>query len=114
MVSFVSRIKEVKEQFLELPEVKRIKELEAFIDNNENIKVLFNKLKSVQKQMVHAKEYNQPNQYNIYKDEYNSIYNELLDKPFIEEYLELLEIVDGKLSSFTYAVEKEINKIINK
>ena len=34
--------------------------------------------------------------------------------PFMEEYLELLEIVDGRLSSFTYTVEKEINKIINK
>ena len=113
-MSFVSRIKEIKEEFLELPEVKRIKELEAFIDNNEDIKSLFIKLKTVQKQMVHAKEYNQPNQYNIYKDEYNLIYNELLDKPFIEEYLELLEIVDGKLANFTYAVEKELNKIINK
>jgi cell fate (sporulation/competence/biofilm development) regulator YmcA (YheA/YmcA/DUF963 family) len=110
----VSRIKEVKEEFSKLPEVIRIRELEAFIDNNEEIKSLFNNLKSIQKQMVHAKEYNQPNQYNIYKDEYDSIYNNLLDKPFMEEYLELLEIVDDKLSNFTYAVEKELNKIINK
>lgn len=113
-MSFVSRIKEVKVEFLATPEVKRIKELEAFIDNNDDINTLFIRLKEIQKQMVHAREYNQPNQYNIYKDEYNSVYNELLDMPFMEEYLELLEIVDGRLSSFTYTVEKEINKIINK
>lgn len=113
-MSFVSRIKEVKVEFLATPEVKRIKELEAFIDNNDDINSLFIRLKEIQKQMVHAREYNQPNQYNIYKDEYNSVYNELLDMPFMEEYLELLEIVDGRLSSFTYTVEKEINKIINK
>ncbi len=110
----MSRIKEVKVEFLATPEVKRIKELEAFIDNNDDINSLFIRLKEIQKQMVHAREYNQPNQYNIYKDEYNSVYNELLDMPFMEEYLELLEIVDGRLSSFTYTVEKEINKIINK
>ena len=97
-----------------LPEVKRIKELEAFIDNNDDIKALFDKLKAVQKQMVCAREFNQPKQFQIYKSEYDTIYNELLDKPFVEEYLELLEIVDNKLSLFTFSVENEINKIINK
>lgn len=108
-----NRITEIKKEFLSLPEVIRIQELEKYIDNNVSINNKLNELKEKQKQMVNAKEYNQLNQYKIYLDEYNSLKSELLDLPFVEEYLELLEIVNEKLTSLTNEIEYRLNKAIN-
>ena len=114
MESFVSnRITEIKKEFLSLPEVIRIQELEKYIDNNASINNKLNELKEKQKQMVNAKEYNQLNQYKIYLDEYNNLKSELLDLPFVEEYLELLEIVNEKLTGLTNEIEYKLNKAIN-
>lgn len=108
-----NRITEIKKEFLSLPEVIRIQELERYIDNNASINNKLNELKEKQKQMVNAKEYNQLNQYKIYLDEYNSLKSELLDLPFVEEYLELLEIVNEKLTGLTNEIEYKLNKAIN-
>ena len=101
------------EYFNSLPEVARIKELEHYIDNNEKIKKAFNELKDIQKKMVASKEYNQINQYKIYKIDYENKRCELYDLPFVEEYLELLEYVDNLLIDFTNKIEEGIEKKIN-
>lgn len=108
-----NRITEIKKEFLLLPEVIRIQELEKYIDNNASINNKLNELKEKQKQMVNAKEYNRLNQYKIYLDEYNNLKSELLDLPFVEEYLELLEIVNEKLTGLTNEIEYKLNKAIN-
>lgn len=108
-----NRITEIKKEFLSLPEVIRIQELEKYIDNNASINNKLNELKEKQKQMVNAKEYNQLNQYKIYLDEYNNLKSELLDLPFVEEYLELLEIVNEMLTGLTNEIEYKLNKSIN-
>ncbi len=114
MESFVSnRITDIKKEFLSLPEVIRIKELENYIDNNKAINSKLDQLKEKQKQMVNAKEFNQYNQYNMYLKEYNDLKSELLDLPFVEEYLELLEIVNNKLVDITSEIEYKLNKAIN-
>ncbi len=101
---------DIKQEFLELPEVKRIKELESYIDQNPKINSKLKELKQKQQQMVHAKEFQQHNQYHVYKKEYDSIYEELLDLPFVEEYLELLDIVNQTLVEFTSIIQKKINE----
>lgn len=101
------------EYFNNLEEVKRIKELEGYIDNNKDIKNKFNELKDLQKKLVNAKEYNQINQYNVYLKEYNNLKNELLDLPFVEEYLELLDYVNNMLNYLTKSIEMDIDKKIN-
>lgn len=108
-----NRITEIKKEFLLLPEVIRIQELEKYIDNSGAINNKLTELKEKQKQMVNAKEYNQLNQYKIYLDEYNKLKTELLDLPFVEEYLELLEIVNEKLTGLTNEIEYKLNKVIN-
>ena len=109
-----SRIDSLKVQFQEMEEVKRIKELESYIDNNPKINELFLKLKTIQKQMVHAKEFNQYNQLKIYTEEYNKTKNDLMDLPFVEEYLELLEIVNNNLANITFQIENSLNTELNK
>lgn len=104
-----NRIDNIKEYFNSLPEVKRIKELESYIDSNSEINNTFNAIKEIQKKMVNAKEFNQINQYKLYLDEYNLLKDKLMDLPFVEEYLELLEIVNSKLVLLTQTIEQEMN-----
>lgn len=109
-----SRNTQIIEYFNGLEEVKRIKELENYIDNNDLINSFFKELKLKQKQLINAKEYNQPNQYKIYLDEYNEIKSKLFDLPFVEEYFELLEYVNSLLNQLTSEIEFKLNKFINK
>ena len=103
-----NRIDEIKNELLDMPEVIRFKELEGYINKNERINTLFSQVKEKQKQMINAKEFNQHNQYNIYNKEYNDLLNELYNLPFVEEYLELVDIINQKLGSLSFLIEKEL------
>ena len=96
-----------------MPEVERIHELEAYIDNNKDIKQAFDSLKDIQRKMVSSKEFNQEKQYQMYLLEYNNKKKELLDMPFVEEYLELIEEVGYKLNDLSYFISNELHKKIN-
>ena len=100
--------------FNNLEEVKRIKELEPYIKNNKEINDKFIELKDIQKKMINAKEFNQINIYYELKKEYDKKKNELFDLPFVEEYLELVDIVNNMLNDLSneinYLIDKEINK----
>ena len=109
----MSNISPLKEYFSNLPEVKRIKELEKYIDTNEEIKKSFNEIKRIQKNLVSSKEFHQNNQYQIYLEEYKKAKMHLLDLPFVEEYLELIEIVGTKLKGASSLIEEELKKTIN-
>ena len=99
--------------FNELPEVKRLKALEPYIKNNEDINNKYIMMKDLQKKMVASREFDLINQYNEYKKEYEKIKNELLDMPFVEEYLELVDEINQLLNNLSdeinYLIDKEIN-----
>ena len=99
--------------FNNIPEVIRLKELKNYIESNEKIINEFDEIKNVQKQIVNAKEFNQINQLTVYEDEYKRLNQELLDIPFVEEYLELMNYVDQMINSFVKEVEYQIDKKIN-
>lgn len=108
----MSSLDKLKKALQEDPAIKRIQELEDFIDKNEKLRDLFSSFKEVQKKMVNAKSYHQPRQYEVYKKEYNTIYQSILDFPFMEEYLELLEEAYFKLKGITELIENKINSKI--
>ncbi len=99
--------------FNNIPEVIRLKELKNYIESNEKIINKFDEIKDLQKKMVNAKEFNQINQLKAYEEEYKRLNSELLDIPFVEEYLELMNQVDLMIQGFVNNVEYEINKKIN-
>ncbi len=99
--------------FNNIPEVIRLKELKNYIESNEKIINKFDEIKDLQKKMVNAKEFNQINQLKAYEEEYKRLNSELLDIPFVEEYLELMNQVDLMIQGFINNVEYEINKKIN-
>lgn len=109
----MSNILELKEYFSDLPEVKRIHELENYIDNNQEIKDCFNEIKRIQKLMVSSKEFNQMKQYQMYLEEYNKTKDKLLDLPFVEEFIELIDIVGNMLKELSLEIEDELYKKIN-
>ena len=99
--------------FNELPEVIRLKELEPYIKNNEDINNKFKYMKDLQKKMVASREFDLINQYNEYKKEYEMVKEELLNMPFVDEYLELVDNVNQLLNNLSeeinYLIDKEIN-----
>jgi len=108
----VNSTKEIIEYLNNLEEVKRFKKLEEIINNNLTIKNKLNELNDIKKKMVNSKEFNQINQYSIYKKEYDKIYNELIDMPFVEEYFELKEYVYNLLNNLKNDIEYQIEELI--
>ncbi len=104
--------KEIIEYLNNLEEVKRFKKLEEIINNNLTIKNKLNELNDIKKKMVNSKEFNQINQYSIYKKEYDKTYNELIDMPFVEEYFELKEYVYNLLNNLKNDIEYQIEELI--
>ena len=94
--------------------VKRIKELENFIDNDKELNELISNLKKLQKKMINSKKYNLLNQYKIDLAEYNKLKEKIMEYPFVEEYLECLEIVNDKLKYISDGINEKINYLINR
>lgn len=102
----------IKEYFNSLEEVKRIHELEPLIDNNKEIKEKLDELLDLQHRLVHSKYYKESNRDEL-EELYNQKKNELINLPFLEEYLELLDIVDEMLKNYSYKISQSIEKDIN-
>ena len=110
---WLSNIDKLQNYFSNLDETKRFKELENYIKNNKKIKKLYDDMLEKQKQLVNAKEFNQKEQAKIYEEEYNKLQQELLDMPFVEEFLELVDILNSKLNIISSELEDKLEKVIN-
>ena len=109
----MSNIDKLQNYFSNLDETKRFKELENYIKNNKKIKKLYDDMLEKQKQLVNAKEFNQEEQAKIYEEENNKLQQELLDMPFVEEFLELVDILNSKLNIISSELEDKLEKVIN-
>ena len=109
-MNFVSRIQGLIDYYNELPEVKRLKELEPYYDNNSKISEILNQMDELNKKMkdAYGKE-DYPN-YKKYKDEYYNKYEELLDIPFVEEFKELIDIIYNRLELTSKIIDDELKK----
>ena len=105
-------IDEIISNFSSLDEVKRIKELEPLIDNNEEVKQKLDELLSIQKELINSRYYKLSTREEL-ENKYNQKKNEIIELPFLDEYLELLDFMDERLINFKSIVEKSINKDIN-
>ncbi len=103
---------EIMEYFKNLPEVKRIKELEHYIDTNKEIKEKFEEIKVIQKELVNAKESRQFVRMKEYEQKWNRGIEELKELPFVEEYLELVEIINQKWNQFIFLIENGIQCLL--
>ena len=92
--------------------VKRIIELEKFIDNNQELKELIIRRNDVSKLILNSKRAGLINAYNDYKNEYDMITEKIMSYPFVEEYLDLLNQFNNEVKLINEYLENKINKIL--
>lgn len=88
--------------------VKRFKELEEVIDHNKEINQSFQELLVLQKQLVQS-EQTPTLETDLVRKEYQNKYDELTSFYLINEYLDLLELINNDLQLITTIIENEIN-----
>ncbi len=103
----MSKLKELIIALQNDSEIIRFKELEEIIDHNESIRTDFNHLLHLQKVMV-KKEYKKDSSLKNAQEEYDKQLKIVMDYPIIEEYLDLLEIINNDLSTIQSIIEQEI------
>jgi cell fate (sporulation/competence/biofilm development) regulator YmcA (YheA/YmcA/DUF963 family) len=106
----VSRIKCLIDYYKDLPEVKRLKELEPYYDNNKDITRILDEMDNLNKKMKISYVEENYLDYKKYKDEYHNKYQELLDIPFVEEFKELMDIIYNMLDTTSKIIENELKK----
>lgn len=103
----MSKIKELITLIKDDETIIRFKELENIIDHNRSIKTDFDELLHLQKIMV-KKEFNKEKSFDQAKKKYDAQLNKVLQYPVIEEYLDLLDIINNDLSLIKSIIESEI------
>ena len=92
------------------PYIKRIKEIEEYIDNNDILKKLIKKRQEVARKLLNAKHNGDIKDYQSNQSEYDVLTQNILDFPFVEEYLDLLEDYNERLQEMVSYLGSNINK----
>ncbi len=108
----MSEIEALKQAFAEYPWFERLKELEQVIDCNADLSLKIRRLKQTQKKMVQSEEAGKIREWTHLSEEYETIFKEVLDFPFVEEYLDLLDLAYDKLKTAQYIAEQKINRCL--
>ncbi len=96
------------------PNLIRLQELEKVLDNRNEIKDLIHKKQEISKQMMNSKVIGLKNAYKDFKEQYDKINNDLLDFPFVCEYIDLLDYYNQLLSEMISYLETKINNGLKK
>ncbi len=86
--------------------IKRFKQLEQVINNDQTLLNILKTFKDIQKQYVQESHYNKVSR--EVQDAYSSMQKKLLEYPLISEYLELIEDVNNILQNITYMIENSL------
>lgn len=92
----------------ELEEVRRFKEIEKYIDSNDELKLNMERLLELQRQMVNAKHLELVNAFAQFKQEYDIIVEKIVDLPLVDEFFELYQSIHLILVELFGIIEKEI------
>ena len=109
-MNFVNRSNYLIDYYSSLPEVQRLKELESYIDNNKDLQQKINELDLLKVEVKEALQNEDYEQYRKSKALYDIKYEQILDIPFVEEYIELINIIYNRLELTANIIEKEIRK----
>ncbi len=105
-----------KENLLKLIEenesVQRYKQIEKVINKDKTLKLKINQLKSVQKQLINAKEINKTQAIKKFQEEHDQLLEEIESFPLMAEYLELQDEINQMLKTVVEIIENRINKEI--
>ncbi|MCF7926103.1 MAG: YlbF family regulator [Candidatus Izimaplasma sp.] len=96
------------EKITDQPKVKRFKQLEKIIDQNDELMQEYKKLLNLQKQLVQKKHQKTSNVNSLQKT-YDAQKKRVETYPLISEYLDLLDEINNDLDLIQSIITEEIN-----
>ncbi len=93
--------------------IKRLHALEKAFDSDTEISKLINLKQEYSKQMINAKYLRLTNTYNDYREKYDQVNKKLMDYPFLDEYMDLLNYYNNLLKDIINYIETNVNKKIS-
>ena len=104
----MNKLLELTELLVTDEHIIRFKQLEKIIDHNEILKADYNNLLDLQKLMVQNETKKSPN-YNDSKINYDAQKEKIMSNFILEEYLDLIELINNDLQMIKNIIEREIN-----
>jgi cell fate (sporulation/competence/biofilm development) regulator YmcA (YheA/YmcA/DUF963 family) len=93
--------------------IKRYQAIEKVLNSNKELKQKINKLKSIQKQLVNAKQINKTESIKHFDKLYNELLEEIEAYPLMSDYLALQGDINDMIQHITQIIEDGVNKELN-
>ncbi len=93
--------------------IKRYQAIEKVINGNEILKTKINQLKTIQKQLVNAKEIEKQKSIDHFQKQYDELLEEIETYPLMSDYLALQSDINEMIQSVAEIIEDGINKELN-
>ncbi|AUD64896.1 hypothetical protein BK011_04105 [Tenericutes bacterium MZ-XQ] len=94
-------------------EIKRYKAIEKVINDNQDLKLKINQLKTVQKQLVNAKEIQKEKSAEHFQKLYDDLLDEIEAYPLMSDYLALQGDINEMIQAIAEIIEDGINNELN-
>ena len=104
----MNKLIELTNILIEDDQIIRYKQLEKIIDQNDNLKKDYDNLLNLQKLMVQKEAKKSPD-YPESKINYETQKNKIMSNYILEEYLDLIELINNDLQMIKNIIETEIN-----
>lgn len=91
------------------PKYNRFHEISLLINNDKKIKIKLSKIKNIQKELVNVIHLEKNNAIKALQREYESLMDELLEIPLLNEYLDLVNYYNDLILTIKDIIEGEIN-----
>ncbi len=106
-----------KEKLIEMiknnESIKRYQAIENVLNKNEDLKLKINQLKSIQKQLINAKEIQKQKAIEHFQMLYDQLLEEIQGYPLMSDYLALQGDINDMIQQITQIIEDGINKELN-
>ena len=95
------------------PDIKRYQAIEKVLNENNELKLKINKLKTVQKQLINAKELNKQESIEHFDEIYKKLLDDIEAYPLMSDYLALQGDINEMMQHITQIIEDGVNKELN-
>ncbi|BCR35662.1 YlbF family regulator [Mariniplasma anaerobium] len=93
--------------------IKRYQAIEKVLNTNKDLNSKINKLKTIQKQLINAKEINKQESIKHFDALYNELLAEIEGYPLMSDYLALQGDINELIQHITQIIEDGVNKELN-
>jgi cell fate (sporulation/competence/biofilm development) regulator YmcA (YheA/YmcA/DUF963 family) len=112
-VSSLTEKQKLIEMIKQSEQIQRYKAIEKVINDNQDLKDKINQLKTVQKQLVNAKEIQKEKAIIHFQEIYDSLLEEIEGYPLMSDYLALQGDINEMIQAIAEILEDGINNELN-